>query len=77
MMNTTGHVGRDVANDGARLRRPQFFTVRAIAERLDVSSRTVHRWIKNNGLVVHRVDRSVRVSDADLKLFLAAHRDGD
>ena len=77
MMNTTGHVGRHVANDGARVHRPQFFTVRAIAGQLDVSSRTVHRWIKNNELAVHRVGRSVRISEVDLKHYLAARRYGD
>jgi excisionase family DNA binding protein len=77
MMNTTGHVGRHAANDGARVHRPQFFTVRAIAEQLDVSPRTVHRWIKNNELIVHRVGRSVRVSEDDLKRFLVARRGAD
>jgi excisionase family DNA binding protein len=77
MMNTTGHVGRHVANDGACVHRPQFFTVRAIAEQLDFSPRTVHRWIKNNELIVHRVGRSVRVSEVDLKQFLVARRGAD
>jgi excisionase family DNA binding protein len=77
MMNTTGHVGRHVANDGARVHRPYFFTVRAIAGQLDVSSRTVHRWIKNNELIAHRVGRSVRVSEVDLKQFLVARRGAD
>ena len=77
MMNTTGHVGRHAANGGARVHRPQFFTVRAVAEQLDISSRTVHRWIKNNELAVHRVGRSVRISEVDLKHYLAARRYGD
>jgi len=56
---------------------PKFFTIGAIAERLDVSPRTVHRWIAGGKLVVHRVGRSVRISEADFKAFLAVHRDAD
>jgi excisionase family DNA binding protein len=49
----------------------------AIAERLDISPRTVHRWIKSNELAVHRLGGSIRISEVDLKRYLAAHRDGD
>jgi excisionase family DNA binding protein len=52
----------------------KFFTVLQIAEMLDVSTRTVWRWIKNEGLAVHRFNGVVRVAEADLKAFLAAHR---
>jgi len=55
----------------------RFFTVGDIALQLNVSPRTVHRWIANRQLVVHRIGRSVRVSEADLKAFLAVHRDED
>jgi excisionase family DNA binding protein len=77
MMSISGQASGYAANHGDRKQRQQFFTVRAVAEQLDVSARTVHRWIKNNELVVHRVGRSVRISEVDLKLYLAAHRDGD
>jgi excisionase family DNA binding protein len=77
MMSTAGQASGHVANHGDRKQRPQFFTVRAVAEQLDISSRTVHRWIKNNELIVHRVGRSVRVSEDDLKRFIAARRDDD
>jgi excisionase family DNA binding protein len=78
MMSISGQVSGHAANHGDRKKqRQQFFTVRAIAEQLDVSMRTVHRWIKNDGLVAHRVGGSVRISEVDLKLYLAAHRDGD
>lgn len=53
----------------------KFFTVGEIAQQLYVSTRTVHRWIAKDELVVHRFDRAVRVSEADLKAFLALHRD--
>jgi excisionase family DNA binding protein len=55
----------------------QFVTVAAIAQRLNVSPRTVHRWIANGELVVHRIGRLVRVSETDLKAFLANHRGED
>jgi excisionase family DNA binding protein len=55
-------------------KNPKFFTVKQIAEMLDVSTRTVRRWIESQALAVHRFGGVVRVADADLKAFLAAHR---
>jgi excisionase family DNA binding protein len=77
MMTIPGQASGPAASHGDRKQRPQFFTVRAVAEQLDISSRTVHRWIKNNELAVHRVGRSVRISEADLKQYLAVRRYGD
>jgi excisionase family DNA binding protein len=77
MMSISGQASGYAANHGDRKQRQQFFTVRAVAEQLDVSPRTVHRWIKNNELIVHRVGRSVRVSEVDLKQFLVARRSAD
>ena len=53
----------------------RFFTVGEIADQLNVSVRTVHRWISDRQLIAHRIGRSVRISHADLKGFLAVHRD--
>jgi excisionase family DNA binding protein len=53
-----------------------FSTIARIAERLDVNARTVRRWIKANELVVHRVGSVVRISESDLRAFLALHREG-
>ncbi|WP_165123471.1 helix-turn-helix domain-containing protein [Bradyrhizobium sp. 6(2017)] len=75
-MSIPGQASGHAANHGDRKQCPQFFTVRAVAEHLDISSRTVHRWIKNNELAVHRVGRCVRISEADLKQYLAARRYG-
>jgi excisionase family DNA binding protein len=47
---------------------------KTVAARLDVSLRTVRRWIAAGELPVHRLDRSVRVSEDDLARFLAARR---
>jgi excisionase family DNA binding protein len=56
---------------------PKFFTIGEIAQHLYVSPRTVHRWIANRQLATHRFGRSVRVSESDLKAFLAVHRDAN
>ena len=71
-MTQTDHAGRTDPKVGQR-----FFTIGAVALQLDVSPRTVHRWIAQRKLLVHRIGRSVRISEADLKAFLAVHRDAD
>jgi excisionase family DNA binding protein len=54
----------------------KFFTIAEIAERLGVSTRTVRRWIRSGYLVAHRFGGIVRISETDLRAFLALHRDG-
>jgi excisionase family DNA binding protein len=54
----------------------EFFTIAEIAEHLHVAARTVRRWIVAGDLVVHRVGNVVRISEGDLRTFLALHRDG-
>lgn len=53
----------------------QFLTIRQVAEQLNVSTRTVRRWIAAEYLVIHRVGSVVRIADNDLRAFLALHRD--
>jgi excisionase family DNA binding protein len=60
---------------GRRQPGARFFTIAEIAEQLGVSTKTVGRWIANDELVAHRLGGSVRVSETDLDLFLAARRD--
>jgi excisionase family DNA binding protein len=55
---------------------PKYYAIDAVAEALDVSPRTVRRWIAKGYLVVHRVDGVVRIADGDLGAFLALHREG-
>lgn len=55
--------------------RLRFLTVDDIAERLNVSTKTVRRRIKAGALPVHRIGRLVRVSEADFAAFLALQRD--
>lgn len=52
-----------------------FFTVEEIAQCMEVCERTVRRWIENGHLVAHRFNGLVRISEADFRAFLAAHRD--
>jgi excisionase family DNA binding protein len=62
----------------ARDRRGQritFFTVAEVAEQLNVCTRTVRRWIERKLLARHLFGTAVRVSEADLKAFIAQHRE--
>jgi excisionase family DNA binding protein len=54
----------------------RYYSVQTVAEALDVSSRTVRRWITDGDLVVTRINGVVRIGDADLRAFLALHREG-
>jgi excisionase family DNA binding protein len=56
-------------------RMPRYYSVRAVAEALDVSDRTVRRWIANGDLVAHRL-AGIRIADVDLRSFLALRREG-
>lgn len=67
---TSGHThGRRYRNDQIK-----FFMIADVAERLDVVTRTVSRWIRSGELVAHRFGRSVRIAEVDLRAFFAAHR---
>ncbi len=52
----------------------KFYTIEQIADHLEVSTRTVRRWIKQRLLVAHQIHGLVRISEADFRTFLAAHR---
>jgi excisionase family DNA binding protein len=49
-------------------------TIYETADILNVSTRTVRRLIDSGALPVHRFGRSVRVSNSDIALLLAASR---
>jgi excisionase family DNA binding protein len=63
---------RDAGRD--RRHRIQFFIIAETAEMLRVSTRTVRRWIAAGELVAHHLGSSVRIAEADLRAFLALHR---
>jgi excisionase family DNA binding protein len=77
-----GDDGQGSDQQGAGLGKPRhrareqitFFTVPEVAEHLGVADRTVWRWIEVRQLVAHRFGRAVRISEQDLRRFLAAHR---
>jgi excisionase family DNA binding protein len=50
-------------------------TIDETAEMINVSSRTIRRLIDSGKLPVHRFGRSVRISDRDIALLIAASRD--
>ena len=54
---------------------PEFLTIDDVAQALDVSTRTVHRWIRSRQLVAHRFGRVVRIAPADFEAFLNKHKD--
>jgi len=54
--------------------RMRFYTIAHIADVLEVSTRTVRRWIAEELLVAHRINGLVRVSETDFRAFLNAHR---
>jgi len=51
------------------------FTLAQVAERLQVSTKTVRRWIENDDLIAHRLGRQLRISEADLQVFIKARRE--
>ena len=54
---------------------PKYHSIKAIAEALEVSPRTVRRWIANGDLIAHRPGGLVRIAESDLRAFLAVHRE--
>jgi excisionase family DNA binding protein len=49
-------------------------TVQAVADLLDVSSKTVRRLIARGDLAAHRIGGSLRVSEGDLRVYLGRCR---
>jgi excisionase family DNA binding protein len=58
------------------VRELNFLTIVEVADRVHVSTRTVRRWTDAGDLVVHRIGSVVRISEGDLRSFLALHREG-
>ena len=53
---------------------PGLLDVNAVAQRLNVSSKTVRRLIARCELPVHRIGRLLRVSEIDLDNYVASRR---
>jgi excisionase family DNA binding protein len=54
----------------------QFYTAEDVAEILNVSKRTVCRYIKSKMLIVHKFGRPTRIADSDLRDFIDRSRRG-
>ncbi len=52
----------------------KFYTVEQVAEDLNVSPRTVRRWIQSKAIVAHRFGASVRIAESERRAFIARHR---
>lgn len=61
---------------GPRSAVPRCFSIPTVAAQLDVSPKTVRRWIDAGDLPVHRLGRQLRISEPDLAAFLARSRRG-
>ncbi len=55
-------------------RGPRLLAVGDVAEQLNVSTKTVRRWIKRGELHVHHLGRLHRIAEDDLRLFLGKAR---
>jgi len=54
---------------------PRLHTITDVADRLQVSSKTVRRWIDAGDLVAHRLGRQLRISEQDLQVFIRSRRE--
>jgi excisionase family DNA binding protein len=52
----------------------RYLTLPEVAERLKVSRRTVYRWIKDEDLNAYKFANEYRITESDLKDFLARRR---
>jgi excisionase family DNA binding protein len=52
----------------------RFYTIQEVSDSLEISSRTVSRWIARGELIAHQLGRSVRIADDDLRAFLVRRR---
>ena len=52
----------------------RFFAVEEVAEILGVCDRTVRRWIARKKLIAHDFEGIIRISESDLRAFVAQRR---
>jgi excisionase family DNA binding protein len=53
---------------------PRLLSMAKVSTQLDVSQKTVRRWIERGELPVHRLGRQLRISETDLAAFVAKSR---
>ncbi len=54
---------------------PNLLTIEQVANQLQVSTKTIHRWIKAGDLVAHRLGHQWRISEPDLQTFIRMRRE--
>lgn len=52
----------------------RLLSIQTVAKNLDVSIRTVRRWIDLDMIPVYRLGRTVRISADDVEAFIGRHR---
>lgn len=62
-------------NRSATTGSTRLHTITDVADHLQVSSKTVRRWIDAGDLVAHRFGRQLRISEADLQTFIRSRRE--
>ena len=55
---------------------PNLLTIEQTAKVLQVSTKTIRRWIDTGDLIAHRFGRQWRISAADLQSFIRMGRQG-
>lgn len=53
---------------------PGFYDVASVAAALNVTERTVRRWLATGRLPNHKIGGGVRISEPDLKEFIRTSR---
>ena len=74
-MKKSNRKGLGDADDTHARGTGRFYSITEVAELVGVVTRTVRRWIEDELLVAYRIGRVLRIAEADLQAFLAAHRD--
>jgi excisionase family DNA binding protein len=54
---------------------PALLTIKQTAEHLQVSTRTIRRWIEAGDLIAHRMGHQFRISETDLQTFIKTRRE--
>ena len=55
---------------------PALLIIKQAAIHLQVSSKTIRRWIDAGDLIAHRLGRQRRISETDLQTFIRMERQG-
>ena len=54
---------------------PGLLTIKQAAKPLQVSTKTIRRWVETGDLVAHRIGHQWRISSSDLQIFIRMRRE--